>query len=1173
MKKLLLISINLVFFLAASYAQKLTWVDVTDEYIKNPRFDNNDYSQWEGTKLGGYNPKDNAEHYNKTYDTYQNITGLKPGHYRLSLQAFYRMGSAANDYSLYKSGNYSSKQHAKLYYTTSAKTANTAIIPASSGAVSSSFGGAAKGVGTGTPNWWGGTDYSLYIPDNMEAAYFWFQEGYYNNSIELDVPADGKLKIGISKTERISEDWTCIDNWKLERQETVSEPTAGSLIINELMAANVDVYRDKSTNYGSWVELYNTTSNIISLDGLYVSDDATNLKKHKLIEGYGYIPANGFAVIDFDHHEVWTKNSYRQIDDKLSCDGGTIIISDGTTIFSQVDYPAAISRVSYARTIDGGDTWGTTGKPSPGKSNSIGGGFATMQLEAPVVDNDSKLFKSTFEINVNIPEGCTLRYTTDGTAPTLTNGNTSSTGKFNISNSISYRFRLFKDDMLPSTVVTRTYIKDEGKYCFPIISIVADKKEIFEGENAIFAYSANGKPGNGKTSNFNANMDWDRPVNFEYITEDGKCVINQECDYSACGGWSRGWEPHSFKLKASKTYEMKNSFDYQFFSEKPFLKHKTLQIRNGGNDNGCRIKDAAIQGIIASSGLYIDHQAWQPVHVFYNGSHYAVLNMREPNNKHYGYANYGIDTDLMDQFEINPDSGYVQKEGTEEAFLRLYNLSAKASDDAAYSEICKLVDIDEYINYMATELYLGSTDWPQNNVKGFRSTEDGKFHFVLFDVDFALNTTDSFNWFQNHKTYTTENDLLGYDWSKGGEKLPSRRTFEIKFVTIFLNMLNNKSFRKQFIDAFCIVSGSVFEPTRVKEITNKMATYLGTNGWVTPTQSANDIINGFTSSRQSTMTSKLKAYSKMMLSNASSVTATISSNIDDAAILINSQQVPTGKLKGKLFYPITVKASAPAGYKFAGWKNANKNVVCNTEEYELPNSSTMTLIATWEKMTESEMIEAGIASHPVVINEVSASNSMYVNDYIKKDDWVELYNTTDKDIDLNGYYLSDNESKPTKYKITSTGGSASTTIPAHGYLIVWASKREDMGKDIHASFKLGNEDGAIVMLTSADKKWSDVMKYDIHDGMESVGRFPDASGNIYKFTAPTIGKANALTLASPFTYSDIVSTAVLSPVTDENEDAANNVLSSRSYNLQGQEVNSSYRGIIIKNGRKFINKR
>ena len=65
----------------------------------------------------------------------------------------------------------------------------------------------------------------------------------------------------------------------------------------------------------------------------------------------------------------------------------------------------------------------------------------------------------------------------------------------------------------------------------------------------------------------------------------------------------------------------------------------------------------------------------------------------------------------------------MQKEGTIDAFNRWYDLSANAASAEAYDEICGLVDIDEFVNYMAVEMYAGGTDWPQNNVKAFRDTE------------------------------------------------------------------------------------------------------------------------------------------------------------------------------------------------------------------------------------------------------------------------------------------------------------------------------------------------------------------------------------------------------------------------------------------------------------------
>ena len=952
MKRILLAVYALGMTIAVNAQQ---WIDITDKYVKNPYFNGDDYSYWEGTPLSGRNAKNNAEHYYRAYDTYQEISGLKPGKYRVSLKAFYSMGSIWEDYELYITGNYAAQRHAQLYATSSIKNYTTPIVPLSSGRSKEAYGGSCYPIvhsenGNYILDWW--------LPYDLEAADAWFAAGYYDNSVECEVAEDGKLKIGIRKMKTLTDDWTCLDDWKLEIWDyvtpatdvkldlttatmipwetkqltatvypeeasfhkvawkssdedvafvdrygnvtalsvgtavitattidgsdktaectlTVEAPVAATsenVKINEIMAANVDVYRDPSTNFGSWVELYNPTDKGVDLGGLYVTDDVNNLKKHRLIYDYDILPAHSFAILNFDHFEIYTYYSYRQIDDKLDCDGGTIIVSDGENILAEVTYPEAISRVSYARTTDGGEEWGTTDNPTPGASNATST-FATKQLKMPEVDTPAKLFKGTLDVNVTIPEGATLRYTTDGTAPTLKNGNTSTDGKFTVSGSVSYRFRLFQDGMLASPVATRTYIRDNGNEPFPIISIVTDLKNISKGEYALFKTSSYGRPGNGVSASYNGNMDWDRPVNFEYITTKNECVISQECDYSMCGGWSRTWEPHSFKLKAGKTYEGNNTFAYQFFGSekdnpavengKGYLKHKTLQIRNGGNDNECRIMDAAIQQIVTSSGLYVEHQAWQPVHVYINASPYAVLNMREPNNKHYGYSNYGIDTDLMDQFEISPDSGYVQKAGTKDAFNKWYDLAKTASSEDSYKEICKLVDIDEFVNYMAVELYLGSDDWPHNNVKAFRDQNDGKFRFVLFDLDFAMNRSKPFDDFFTEQYYKF-NTLMGSDYAQYKSLYNTNITQEIELVTIFKNMLGNDTFRKKFIDAFCLVSGSVFEPTRVKEIVNSLASYLKKGKYVNPESTANTIKNGL-SGRQARMLTQLKNCSYLNL--------------------------------------------------------------------------------------------------------------------------------------------------------------------------------------------------------------------------------------------------------------------------------------------------------------------
>jgi hypothetical protein len=132
---------------------------------------------------------------------------------------------------------------------------------------------------------------------------------------------------------------------------------------------------------------------------------------------------------------------------------------------------------------------------------------------------------------------------------------------------------------------------------------------------------------------------------------------------------------------------------------------------------------------------------------------------------------------------------------------------------------------------------------------------------------------------------------------------------------------------------------------------------------------------------------------------------------------------------------------------------------------------------------------------------------MYVNDYFKKNDWIELYNTTDQDIDIAGMYISDNATKPKKYQVPTEDEQLNTIIPAHGYKIIWCDKLTNIGADIHTSFKLANEGGEIVISTD---QYADTLIYAEHIGIQSFGRYPDGDDATYLMSMPTIAKSNQL---------------------------------------------------------------
>ena len=178
-------------------------------------------------------------------------------------------------------------------------------------------------------------------------------------------------------------------------------------------------------------------------------------------------------------------------------------------------------------------------------------------------------------------------------------------------------------------------------------------------------------------------------------------------------------------------------------------------------------------------------------------------------------------------------------------------------------------------------------------------------------------------------------------------------------------------------------------------------------------------------------------------------------------------------------------------------------------------------------------------------------------------------------------FLTDDPSEPEKYQITKNSLSAtvnyqlsivnSTIIPAHGYYIVWADKLDPL-RQLHAGFKLANDDEEIVMLTAADHSWSNTLTYSAMNGDESVGRYPDGGKRTYLMTRPTIAATNTLTSYSEWLYgfdenfdeeSFLTGITKVSPLGETEEGAS-------IYNLAGQRLSKAQRGINIVGGKKVL---
>ena len=153
----------------------------------------------------------------------------------------------------------------------------------------------------------------------------------------------------------------------------------------------------------------------------------------------------------------------------------------------------------------------------------------------------------------------------------------------------------------------------------------------------------------------------------------------------------------------------------------------------------------------------------------------------------------------------------------------------------------------------------------------------------------------------------------------------------------------------------------------------------------------------------------------------------------------------------------------------------------------------------------------------ILINELCAQNDAANKDERGEfDDWFELYNPAETPVDLNGMYVSDNFSNPTKWRL------GNLSIPANGFLLLWADDDAEQGAN-HVGFKL-SADGEEIGLFDTDEHLNlpiDTLRFGPQLVDVSYGRTQDGAEEWIYYNDPTPGRGNRDSTASREDLMDI----------------------------------------------------
>ncbi len=750
---------------------------------------------------------------------------------------------------------------------------------------------------------------------------------------------------------------------------------------NDDLAHEAEMYQGGSPEYHAVAnpqDILVEGNNVIAIQGHNVSIGSTDLSLIPFLSigrsGPGHIPQIS-PYLSFPSGGLHTNF-------KLKADGesfylfnplGDLVDSVGATLL--------FSDISYGRKPDGTDDWYYFGEPTPGEANSTQG--ADQQTGDTVVFSvpGGKHLGGTSLILSSTDPTDPIYYTLDGSIPCSDDYLYS--GPITISNNTVVRARVMDPASLPGLVVTNTYATDFD-HQFPIVCLSTEPDNLWDELTGIYIPGPNAEP---EEPHYGANYweEWEKPVHLELYDPSGVKKIDQGAGAKIFGGWSRMSNQKSMSLFARNQYG-KGSFEYKFFSDKPVEKFEALVIRNSGNDNmRLQFHDGFTTGL--TSEMNTDRQAFQPSAMYLNGEYWGILNIREKVNEHFVAGNHNVNSDSVNLLE---NAGNVIF-GSNEEYLQLINyLNANTSlyDNSKYNDVRDKIDLDNYIQYQLTQIYICNQDWPGNNIKFWKTrSSESKWRWILYDTEYGYGIYDSDDYSKN---------MLADALDPNGSGWPNPPWATL----LFRRMVTNLGFRYNFINQYCDRLNADFSETvthakldSLQSLFNTEIQYHIDRWWGTYEQWLGRIDDRKIFADRRPMWARTHMRSIFNLGNELQISVDVSDE-NSGKIKLNSIYPKYYPFSGIYFEDVPIKLTAipKVGYKFVRWEGTTNSTDISIE-YNMAGIGAFTAI----------FEEAGSSDISIVINEINYNSS----ENLDTKDWIEIVNNGQATVDLKDWLISD----------------------------------------------------------------------------------------------------------------------------------------------------------------------
>lgn len=539
----------------------------------------------------------------------------------------------------------------------------------------------------------------------------------------------------------------------------LQDHVGNGLMISEMMSSNNSYLKGPYATTCDWIELYNSSDKTIDLSDFTLTDDMGQLYKYQLPAKQ--LKPGEYVVLLLSDDQTNLASGYSVLPFNLSAEGERLYLCSDGRVVDYVFLPEMSADMSYGRS-NGSIMFSILDKPTPNKRNSV-----EAQISSdPIADIPQGSYDNVEYLDISFAGPGKIYYTTDCTEPTIHSA--LYTGPIRITKTTVFRVLHVEDGKKPSRVIDLTYLVNEND-TLGTICIVTDPDNLWDYNTGIYVMG----PGASDVSPYmGANFwkDWEKEATVSLFETDGGGFY-VPCGLKIFGGYSRANAKKSLVCFFRSQYGA-SELNYPLFGEEGLDTYEAFVLRAGGQDAFIgRIRDELITSL-ASKYTGIAVQKYRPVVVYLNGKYFGLHYIREKISENYVAGNFNCEADEVTLCE---QAGLTS---TEYLNLIKYVKKHDLSKQEHYDYVCSKIDIDSYIDYLCTQIWIGNSDL--GNVK-FYQIGNGKWAWILYDTDFALSNSNN----------ETLNELL---------KPMDNSAFDLKCRRLASKLIENDDFRDKLLN-------------------------------------------------------------------------------------------------------------------------------------------------------------------------------------------------------------------------------------------------------------------------------------------------------------------------------------------------------------------------------------